>query len=120
MTYIDGFVIPVPTENREAYLDMAKLVAQVFLDHGALRVVETWADDIQSGKTNDFRTAVLAKEDEQVVFSWIEWPSREARDLGNKKCMSDPRMHFEGKHPFSGERLIYGGFNSILDVSANI
>ena len=118
MTYIDGFVIPVPANNRDAYLEMAKLAAQVFLDHGALRVVETWADDIKPGKVNDFRSAVIAKADEQIVFSWIEWPSKEARDTGSHKAMNDPRMNIEGEHPFSGERLIYGGFDPILDVSA--
>lgn len=119
MTYIDGFLIPVPAGNRAAYLAMAKEAAQVFLDCGALRVVEAWADDIKSGKINDFRTAVLAKSDEEMVFSWIEWPSKETRDAGNQKAMNDPRMQIEGEYPFSGERLIYGGFNSIVDVSAD-
>tara|TARA_R110001606_G_C15146494_1_gene625186 strand:- start:46 stop:408 length:363 start_codon:yes stop_codon:yes gene_type:complete len=119
MSYIEGFVIPVPKRNREAYLEIAKRAAPVFLEYGALRVVETWADDIKPGKTNDFRTAVLAETDEEVVFSWIEWPSREVRDAGNVKAMNDSRMQIEGgEYPFSGARLIYGGFAPILDVSA--
>jgi uncharacterized protein YbaA (DUF1428 family) len=119
MTYVDGFVIPVPAGNRQAYKDVAAMAAPIWIEHGALRVVETWADDIKPGKTNDFRTAVIAEEGEEVVFSWIEWPSREARDAGNAKVMADPRMNFEGQEmPFSGARLIFGGFTTLLDVKA--
>tara|TARA_R100001377_G_scaffold82792_3_gene63530 strand:+ start:1252 stop:1614 length:363 start_codon:yes stop_codon:yes gene_type:complete len=119
MSYIEGFVIPVPKRNLQAYLEVAKRAAPVFLEYGALRVVETWADDIKPGKTNDFRTAVLAEAEEDVVFSWIEWPSKQVRDAGNEKAMTDSRMQIEGgEYPFSGARLIYGGFAPILDVSA--
>lgn len=117
MTYIDGFVIPVPKAKRQAYLDMATMAADLFLEHGALRVVESWADDIKPGTTNDFRTAVIAEEGEEVVFSWVEWPSREARDAGNEKLMADPRMQPPGDLPFSGARLIVGGFSAMLDTS---
>lgn len=118
MAYIDGFVVPVRAGNKQAYLDMAKKAAPVFLDYGATRVVETWADDVKPGKTNDFRTAVLAEEGEQVVFAWIEWPSKELRDAGHEKAMADPRMQPDGELPFSGARLIVGGFTPILDTKA--
>ncbi|MGK2909709.1 MAG: DUF1428 domain-containing protein [Sphingobium sp.] len=118
MSYIDGFVIPVPNGNREAYRAMAAKAAPVFIEHGALRVVETWGDDIKPGKTNDFRTAVIATEGESVVFSWIEWPSKDIRDAGMEKVMNDDRMKPDGEMPFSGDRLIYGGFATLLDERA--
>lgn len=116
MAYIDGFVIPVPSGNRDAYLALAKKAAPVFLEHGtARRASSRWGDDIKPGKTNDFRTAVLAEEDECVIFSFVEWPSKEARDAGNEKIMADPRLQPDGDMPFSGARLIVGGFAPILD-----
>lgn len=118
MSYMDGFVVPVPNGNKEAYRAMAEKAAQVFLECGAIRVVETWNDDIQPGKVNDFRTAVIAEAGESVVFSWIEWPSKEVRDAGMKKSMEDPRMKPDGdKLPFSGQRMIYGGFSTLVDRS---
>lgn len=79
------------------------------------------ADDIKPGKTNDFRTAVLAETDEEVVFSWIEWPSREVRDAGNVKAMNDSRMQIEGgEYPFSGARLIYGGLCSNIRCKCKV
>lgn len=117
MSYMDGFVIPVPKANRQAYTDIATKAAPIFLEHGATRVVECWGDDIKPGKTNDFRTAVIAEEEEEVVFSWIEWPSKAARDAGMEKVMADERMKpEEGQDmPFAGARLIYGGFSVLLD-----
>jgi uncharacterized protein YbaA (DUF1428 family) len=118
IAYIDGFVIPVPSGNRDAYLALAKKAASIFLEHGATRVVEAWGDDIKPGKINGFRTAVLAEEDESVIFSFVEWPSKEVRDTGNDKIMADPRMQPHDDLPFSGARLIYGGFTPILDMKA--
>lgn len=115
MSYIDGFVIPVPNGNKQAYVDMATKAAPVFIEHGATRVVETWSDDIQAGKVNDFRTAVIAEEAESVVFSWIEWPDKQTRDAGMAKVMADERMQPDGDMPFSGPRLIYGGFATLVD-----
>ena len=120
MSYIEGFLIPVPSRNRQAYLDLARRAAPLYLEFGATRVVETWADEIKPGKINDFRTAVLAEAEEEVVFSWIEWPSKEARDAGNIKVMQDPRMQIEGEYPFSGARIIYGGFTAIVDTNSDI
>lgn len=117
MSYIDGFLLAVPAKNKEAYLAMARVAAKVFLKHGATRVVEAWGDDIKPGKVNDFRTAVIAKEDEQVLFSWIEWPSKEVRDAGMANSMQDPEMvpPDPDNLPFAGDRVIFGGFRPILD-----
>jgi uncharacterized protein YbaA (DUF1428 family) len=114
MDYIDGFVAAVPTANREQYLKHAETAAKVFKENGALRVVETWGDDVPMGEQTSFPQAVKLKPDETVAFSWIAWPSREVRDVGMKKVMDDPRMK-NASMPFDGKRLIYGGFKMILD-----
>jgi uncharacterized protein YbaA (DUF1428 family) len=120
MSYMDGFVVPVPKGNRQAYKEIAAMAAPIFLEHGATRVVECWGDDIKEGKINDFRTCVIAEEGEQVVFSWIEWPSKAVRDAGVEKVMADERMKpKEGQAmPFSGARMVYGGFAVLLDERA--
>jgi uncharacterized protein YbaA (DUF1428 family) len=116
--YADGFLVPVPAGNKEAYRDLAAKAAAVFKEHGATRVVEAWGDDVPDGKVTDYRSAVKATGDENVVYSWIEWPSKEARDEGWKKVMADPRMQPDMDNmPFDGRRMIYGGFAPILDVS---
>jgi uncharacterized protein YbaA (DUF1428 family) len=117
VSYIDGYLIPVPRDNKANYEAMAAKAAPVFRDHGAIRVVETWGDDIPEGKITDFRMAVKAQDGETVVFAWIEWPSKEARDAGMKKAMADPRMTFDSDAmPFDGKRMIFGGFTSLLDT----
>jgi uncharacterized protein YbaA (DUF1428 family) len=92
MTYVDGFVAAVPTANRETYKEHAKAAAVVFKEHGALKVVECWEDDVPEGKLTSFPMAVKRKDDEAIVFSWILWPSRNVRDEGMKKVMADPRL----------------------------
>jgi uncharacterized protein YbaA (DUF1428 family) len=116
MGYADGFVLPVRAENKQAYRDMAAKAAPIFREHGATRVVEAWSDDVPHGKVTDFFRAVKAEEGEQVVFSWIEWPSREARVAGWEKVMADERMKpdFETM-PFDGKRMFWGGFQPLLD-----
>lgn len=115
MNYIDGFVIPVPLGKKDAYFEMATMAQEVYREHGALRVVEAWGDDLPKGQVTDFYRAVGAEQDEGVVFSWVEWPSKEARDIGSAKVMADPRMQMNGEEmPFSGKRLIYGGFAVVL------
>ena len=115
--YIDGFVAAVPTANRDAYRRHAEAAAVVFKEHGALRLVECWGDDVPDGKLTSFPMAVKKQADETVVFSWITWPSREARDAGMKKVMDDPRIKPEvNPMPFDGKRLIYGGFSVIVDT----
>jgi uncharacterized protein YbaA (DUF1428 family) len=117
MSYVDGFVAPVPSENREAYRKHAEAAAALFKEFGATTVVECWGDDVPEGKLTSFTLAVKREANESVVFSWITWPSREARDEAWKKLMADPRMQ-PGvmPMPFDGKRLIYGGFQVILDV----
>src|SRR3546814_14716495 len=89
MSYMDGFVIPVPKGNKERYREVAAYAAPIFIEHGALRIVECWANDIKPGKVNDFRTAVIAEEAEEVVFPWIEWPDKENRDAGAGQVMTE-------------------------------
>ena len=116
MKYIDGFVVPVPTANKEAYRELAARMLAIFKEYGATRVVECWGDDVPDGKVTDFKGAVKAEPGETVVFSWIEWPSKEARDAGNTKMMEDPRMKTGMETPpFDGRRMIYGGFASLVD-----
>jgi uncharacterized protein YbaA (DUF1428 family) len=118
MTYIDGFVVPVATKDKQAYLDMAKFTAAIFREHGALRVMECWGDDVPDGKTTDFKRAVKLEDGETVMFSWIEWPSKRARDEGMKKFMEDRRMlDNDTPMPFDGKRMIIGGFDVILEES---
>jgi len=116
-TYVDGFVVAVPTANREAYRQHAEIAARGFREYGALSVVECWGDDVPEGKVTSFPLAVQRKPDETVVFSWITWPSRAVRDEGWKKVMTDPRMKPEANPmPFDGKRLIYGGFEELLNI----
>jgi uncharacterized protein YbaA (DUF1428 family) len=118
MNYVDGFVAAVPTANRDAYRKHAEAAAKVFKEHGALTVVECWGDDVPQGKLTSFPMAVKCKDDETVVFSWITWPSREVRDEGMEKVMADPRLQPEtNPMPFDGKRLIYGGFEIIVNAS---
>ena len=119
MGYVDGFVVPVPAGNRDAYRDMAQKMSTFFREHGATRIVEAFEDDIADGKITDFRRAVKAQEGEKIVYSWIEWPSKEVRDAGWKKVMEDPRMQPDKeKMPFDGQRMFWGGFAPILDTDA--
>jgi len=116
MTYIDGFVAAVPTANREKYMRHAELAAVVFKEHGALHIVEGWGDDVPDGEVTSFTKAVQKKDDETVVFSWIVWPSKEVRDAGMQKVMADERMtQAANPMPFDGKRLIYGGFETLLE-----
>jgi len=117
MTYVDGFVVPVATVDREKYRKQAEMAAGVFKENGALQVVECWGDDVPEGKLTSFPMAVKRKDDETVVFSWVVWPSRQVRDEGMKKVMADPRLQPDvNPMPFDGKRLIYGGFEVIVDV----
>ncbi len=116
MSYIDGFVAAVPTANREQYLEHAREMAGVFQEYGALNVVENWGDDVPEGEVTSFPMAVKCENSETVVFSWVTWPSKEARDKGWEAMMQDPRMQPGIDMPFDGKRLIYGGFESILEV----
>ena len=113
--YVDGFLLPVAPEKKDAFYEMAHRAAAVFLDHGATRVVEAWGDEIPEGKHTDFNRAVKATNGEKVVFSWVEWPSRAVRDAGQESVRTDPRMQSPGEMPFDAMRMTYGGFRTILD-----
>jgi uncharacterized protein YbaA (DUF1428 family) len=116
MSYIDGFVIAVPNANRSKFIEHAQTFDGIFLEVGATRVLECWGDDVPEGKLTDFRRAVQAKEDESVVFSWMEWPDKATRDAGMKKIMEDPRMPAAGDMPFDGKRMIFGGFVPLVSL----
>ena len=117
MSYVDGFVAAVPDANKEKFIEHAKIMAVVFKDYGALRVVDTWGDDVPDGEVTSFPLAVKKQDDETIVFSWIIWPSKAVRDAGWALAMEDPRMQ-DDSHPmpFDGKRLIYGGFNMVSDL----
>ena len=117
MSYIDGFVLAVPADKKESYRQHATEAMPLFKEFGATRHVEAWGDDVPDGKVTDFKGAVKARDDEVVVFSWIEYPDRAARDSASAKMMSDPRMEEMGATmPFDGQRMIYGGFAPVLDA----
>jgi uncharacterized protein YbaA (DUF1428 family) len=121
MSYIDGFVIAVPKANRQKFIDHANHADSMFVEMGAIRVIECWADDVPDGTLTDFRMAVKATEDEDVVFSWIEWPDKETRDKCYAVMMdphnSDSRMDPEkNPMPFDGARMIFGGFAPVVDM----
>jgi uncharacterized protein YbaA (DUF1428 family) len=114
--YADGYVVPVPKGNKQAYREMAAKAADVFKEYGATRVVEAWGDDVPNGEVTDFRRAVKAKEGENVVFSFVEWPDKATRDAAWPKIMEDKRMQPDpDKMPFDGKRMFWGGFRPILD-----
>lgn len=119
MSYIDGFVIAVPTANRQAFIDHAEEMDRLFLDLGAIRVVECWGDDVPDGKVTDFRRAVQAAGEETVCFSWIEWPDKATRDAAFAKMeemmKTDDRFSPEKNPiPFDGKRMIFGGFSPVV------
>jgi uncharacterized protein YbaA (DUF1428 family) len=116
-SYVDGYLVPVPAGNKEAYRALAEKMAAIFREYGALRIVEAWGDDVPDGKVTDFKMAVKATPDEKVVYSWVEWPSKQVRDAAWPKIMEDERMKKDHSNmPFDGKRMIYGGFAPILDV----
>src|SRR3954452_15760240 len=116
MTYVDGLVAPVRTESRETFRQFAKKMAGLLKEHGALKVVECWGDDVPEGQITSFPMAVKLEPGETVVFSWILWPSREVRNTAMKAVMADPRMQpGANPMPFDGKRVIFGGFEMIVD-----
>ncbi len=115
-SYVQGFLIPVPAAKREAYRQIAEDVWPMFRDYGATRVVETWDDDVPEGKHTDFRRAVKAGDDEKVVFSFMEWPSRAVCDAAHDKMMQDERMQMPDDMPFDGKRMVFGGFSPVVEM----
>jgi uncharacterized protein YbaA (DUF1428 family) len=117
--YVDGFVVPVPTANLDAYRRMAERAGKIWKEHGALEYVECVADDVKPGKVTSFPQSVQLKDDETVVFAWIVYGSREERDRINAKVMEDPRMKdmMDPKSlPFDGMRMFWGGFKGLVEL----
>ena len=116
MSYIEGFIVPVPEANRDAYRKSAAQFGSVLREYGVQRHIEAWDSDVPEGKVTDFRKAVDAKPDEKVVFSWFEYPDKATRDAANEKMRNDKRMEEMGANmPFDAKRMIYGGFAPIVE-----
>jgi len=113
MSYVDGFVLAVPKAKLDDYKKLANLAGPIWMEHGALAYVECIGDDVPYGKLTSFPRAVMATEDEVVVFSWIVYRDRESRDAINARVMADPRLKGSDM-PFDGKRMIYGGFTMLL------
>ena len=115
-SYVDGYVVPVPKKNVQAYRRMARKFGRMWIEHGALEVHECLGDDVKPGKLTSFPQAVKLKADETVVFSWIVYKSRKHRDKVNAKVMADPRMADMNPKdmPFDAKRMFWGGFKEIV------
>ena len=123
MAYIEGFVIAVPVARKQEFIEHGTRMDALFLELGALRVMECWEDDVPEGQVTDFRKAVQATADEAVVFSWIEWPDKQTRESAmtewETRAESDERYQMDpGQMPFDGKRMIYGGFEPIVVLNA--
>jgi uncharacterized protein YbaA (DUF1428 family) len=118
MAYVDGFIVPVPKENVDAYRDLSTKYGQIWREYGALEFRECMADDVKPGKLTSFPQSVNLEENEIVFFSWIVYESRAKRDEVNDKVMKDPRMAelMKAGMPFDGKRMIYGGFEVVVDL----
>ena len=125
MSYIDGFVIAVPTANKQKFIEHARHFDPLFIELGAIRVIEAWGDDVPDGKVTDFRRAVQATAEETVAFAWVEWPDKATRDAAMSKMedlmKTDPRWDpVKNPMPFDGKRLIYGGFAPIVELESKV
>jgi uncharacterized protein YbaA (DUF1428 family) len=117
MSYIQGFLVAVPKSNKQAYLQSAQSAAPIFQEYGATRMMETWSESIADGEVTDFKRAVQAKEDEAIVFSWIEWPDKQTYDAATKRMETDPRWSELPEMPFDAKRMIWGGFDPIFETT---
>jgi uncharacterized protein YbaA (DUF1428 family) len=119
MTYVDGFVIPVPTANKEAFIQQAREFDTLLKQFGALGILECWGDDVPVGKQTDFQRAVQATANETVVFSWVEWPDKNTRDAGHARMgqlmSTDPRFK-DRPMTFDGKRLNFGAFTPVVEL----
>ncbi len=118
MNYVDGFIAAVPNANKDAYIAHVNKNALMFKEYGALSVVDCWGDDAPEGKLTSYTMAVKREADESIVFSWVTWSSKDARNVAWGKIMQDPRMSPQNSvmPPFDGKRLIYGGFQVVSEV----
>ena len=116
MTYVDGFVVPVPKDRYDEYKRLAEVAATVWMEHGALSYMEAEPDDVQMGELTSFPRAVQLRDDEIVILSWATYPSRAARDATMIKVMADPRLKDAmAGMPFDPKRMIFGGFEAIVE-----
>jgi uncharacterized protein YbaA (DUF1428 family) len=119
MSYVDGFIVPVPKKNLEKYREVSSKAGELWMEYGALEYYECVADDVKPGEVTSFPQGVLLEPDEVVIFAWIRYESRAQRDEINAKVMSDPRMKMDAENmPFDGKRMVFGGFNAIVELSA--
>lgn len=118
MTYFSGFLLAVPAANKEKYRQMAHAGWEVFKDCGAVAMRENWGIDVPDGKVTSFPMAVKKKDDEVVVFSWIEWPDKATADAAWEPMMKDPRMDALREMPFDGMRMMWGGFEELVNLRA--
>jgi len=116
MSYVDGFILPLPNGKEDEYRKMAQDFAAKAETHGAIASVEALGDGLEHGHTTDFYRAVQAKDDENVVFSFIIWPDKATRDSAWEKIMADPEMQPQGDMPFDGKRMFWGGFNPLVNT----
>ena len=119
MPYYDGYLLAVPTANRETYKEQAEKVWPMFKKHGVIAMQENWGDDVPDGKVTSFPMATKKKDDETVVFSWMVWPDKATRDAGWKAMMEEPEMQGMSGMPFDGMRMMWGGFTELVSVSAD-
>ncbi|OSP55883.1 DUF1428 domain-containing protein [Pseudoruegeria sp. SK021] len=118
MSYISGFLLAVPTANKAAYKKMTEDTWPMFKEHGCLNVRENWGVDVADGKVTSFPMAVKKKDDETVVFSWMEWPDKATCDAAWEKIMADPRMAEMPEMPFDGMRMMWGGFEPLVTIDS--
>jgi uncharacterized protein YbaA (DUF1428 family) len=116
-SYVDGVIVPVVAAKRDAYRELASKMAKVFRQHGANRVIESIAEDVNHGQVTDFYRAVKAEDGETIAFSFIEWPDKATRDQAWERIMADESMRPQGEMPFDGKRMFWGGFEKILDTA---
>ncbi|MCB1587454.1 MAG: DUF1428 domain-containing protein [Xanthomonadales bacterium] len=114
MSYVDGYLLAVPAANKDKYQSMANLAADIFLENGATSVFEGWGESVPEGTVNSMHTAVLREADEVVVFSWVCWPDKPTRDAGMQRVMADERLNCITDMPFDGKRMIFGGFETLV------
>jgi uncharacterized protein YbaA (DUF1428 family) len=120
MAYIEGLVVPATTSRKDEYRKMAADWHKLLKEYGATRIVECWGDEVPDGKVTDFKRAVQAEPSETVCFSFIVWPSKQVRDAGNEKMRNDPRAKMPDNVPFSMQRMIYGGFEVLVDSTGEL
>ena len=116
MTYVDGFLVAVQKDRLDEYKKIAEIAAEVWMENGATSYMEAAADDVPYGELTSFPRAVMAKDDEVVIFAYVTYPSKEIRDACVKKVFEDPRMQPQMESmPFDGKRMMFGGFNGIVE-----